>query len=153
MHGSQSTKSTLGKHHLFGSDERTGCHWAVCQSLVITCCNLKSCHFGSATPQQHLRGWCNRYFRVKLKLSPAKCILFQRWVKYLWHVVSEQGISPHPGKIWSYQNLTETCHKAFWNFVHTTVALSLHLLKLHILWISVSLLLHFHGPQKQRILS
>ena len=30
--------------------------------------------------------------KAKLKLSPAKCILFQR-VKYL-HVVSEQGISP-----------------------------------------------------------
>ena len=40
-----------------------------------------------------------RLRKAKLKLSPAKCILFQRRVKYLGHVVSEQGISPDPGKI------------------------------------------------------
>ena len=37
--------------------------------------------------------------KAKLKLSPVKCILFQRRAKYLGHVVSEQGISPDLRKI------------------------------------------------------
>ena len=40
-----------------------------------------------------------RLRKAKLKLSPKKCILFQRKVQYLGHVVSEEGISPDPGKI------------------------------------------------------
>ena len=40
-----------------------------------------------------------RLRKAKLKLSPAKCILVQRRAKYLGHVVSEEGISPDPGKI------------------------------------------------------
>ena len=40
-----------------------------------------------------------RLRKAKLKLSPAKCILFQRRVKYLGYVVSEQGISLDPRKI------------------------------------------------------
>ena len=40
-----------------------------------------------------------RLRKAKLKLSPPKCIPFQKRVKYLGHVVSEQGISPDPGKI------------------------------------------------------
>ena len=40
-----------------------------------------------------------RLKKAKLKLSPKKCILFQREVKYLGHVVSEQGISPDPAKV------------------------------------------------------
>jgi len=37
--------------------------------------------------------------KANLKLSPRKCVLCQREVKYLGHVVSEEGISPDPGKI------------------------------------------------------
>ena len=37
--------------------------------------------------------------KAKLKLSPKKCVLFQRKVNYLGHIVSEEGISPDPGKV------------------------------------------------------
>jgi len=37
--------------------------------------------------------------KAKLKLSPRKCVLFQREVKYLGHVVNKEGISPDPGKL------------------------------------------------------
>ena len=40
-----------------------------------------------------------RLKKAKLKLSPKKCILFQKQVKYLGHLVSEQGISPDPSKV------------------------------------------------------
>ena len=40
-----------------------------------------------------------RLKKAKLKLSPKKCILFQREVRYLGHLVSEQGISPDPSKV------------------------------------------------------
>ena len=36
---------------------------------------------------------------AKLKLSPKKCHLFRREVKYLGHVVSKNGISPDPDKV------------------------------------------------------
>ena len=47
----------------------------------------------------NLRQVFERLRKAKLKLSPKKCILFQRKVQYLGHVVSEEGISPDPGKI------------------------------------------------------
>ncbi|PJE77807.1 hypothetical protein CI610_03264 [invertebrate metagenome] len=34
-----------------------------------------------------------------MKLSPQKCHLFKRKVKYVGHVVSEDGIEPDPSKI------------------------------------------------------
>ena len=37
--------------------------------------------------------------KAKLKLSPKKCTLFKREVKYLGHTVSGKGIAPDPGKI------------------------------------------------------
>ena len=37
--------------------------------------------------------------RLKLKLSTKKCALLWREVKYMGHVVSEEGISSHPGKV------------------------------------------------------
>ena len=40
-----------------------------------------------------------RLRKAKLKLSPKKCVLFQREVNYLGHIVSEEGISPDPGKV------------------------------------------------------
>ena len=40
-----------------------------------------------------------RLQKAKLKLSPKKCILFQREVNYLGHVVIEEGILTDPQKI------------------------------------------------------
>ena len=40
-----------------------------------------------------------RLRKAKLKLSPKKCFLFRREVKYLGHVVNEEGISPDLSKI------------------------------------------------------
>ena len=34
-----------------------------------------------------------------LKLKPSKCVLFQKRVTYLGHIVSESGITTDPGKI------------------------------------------------------
>ena len=47
----------------------------------------------------NLRQVFTRLQRAKLKLSPKKCVLFQREVDYLGHVVSEEGISTDPRKI------------------------------------------------------
>ena len=47
----------------------------------------------------NLRQIFTRLQKAKLKLSPKKCILFQREVNYLGHVVSEEGISTDPQKI------------------------------------------------------
>ena len=38
-----------------------------------------------------------RLSEANLKLKPSKCILFQRQVKFLGHIVSEEGISTHSG--------------------------------------------------------
>ena len=75
--------------------------------------------------------------KAKLKLTPKKCILFQRKVPYLGHVVSEEGISPDPGKIEAVKTWRDLLQsqrlKAFWDSVPIIVTSSLHLLKLHIL--------------------
>ena len=47
----------------------------------------------------NLRLVLKRLREAKLKLSTKKCALFQREVKYLGHIVSEEGISPDPGKV------------------------------------------------------
>ena len=36
---------------------------------------------------------------AELKLKPSKCEMLQRKVKYLGHVVSEEGVSTDPDKI------------------------------------------------------
>ncbi len=41
---------------------------------------------------QRLRG-------AKLKLSPKKCSLFQREVRYLGHIINKEGVSPDPEKV------------------------------------------------------
>ena len=41
---------------------------------------------------------------AKLKLSPKKCVLFQKEVKYLGHVVNGSGISPDPSKVEAVKN-------------------------------------------------
>ena len=47
----------------------------------------------------NLRQVFQRLQRAKLKLAPKKCVLFQREVDYLGHVVGEKGISTDPIKI------------------------------------------------------
>ena len=47
----------------------------------------------------NLRKVFERLRAAKLKLSPKKCLLFRREVKYLGHVVSKNGISPDPDKV------------------------------------------------------
>lgn len=42
--------------------------------------------------------------KAKLKLSPKKCILFQREVNYLGHVVSEEGILTDPKRYEPFQH-------------------------------------------------
>lgn len=55
---------------------------------------------GLAFPQHiaNLKVVLQRLRKAKLKLSPKKCALFRKEVKYLGHVVSKEGISPDPGK-------------------------------------------------------
>ena len=52
---------------------------------------------------QRLRLVFGRLRAANLKLSPKKCNLFRREVAYLGHIVSQNGISPDPGKIESIQ--------------------------------------------------
>jgi len=47
----------------------------------------------------NLRVVFQRLRKAKLKLSPKKCTLFQKKVKYLGHIVDETGVSPDPGKV------------------------------------------------------
>ncbi len=47
----------------------------------------------------NLRLVFQRLQKAKLKLSPGKCSLFRREVKYLGHVVNKDGVSPDPDKI------------------------------------------------------
>jgi hypothetical protein len=45
-----------------------------------------------------------RLREANLKLKPSKCILFQKSVKFLGHVVSEEGVHTDPDKIVAVQN-------------------------------------------------
>lgn len=45
-----------------------------------------------------------RLREAHLKLKPSKCILFQKSVTFLGHVVSEEGIHTDPDKIEAVQN-------------------------------------------------
>ena len=36
-----------------------------------------------------------------LKLKPSKCCFFQHEIKYLGHVVSEDGVATDPYKVWA----------------------------------------------------
>ena len=46
----------------------------------------------------------DRLRQVGLKIKPSKCVLFQREVKFLGHLVSERGIEPLPEKIAAIRN-------------------------------------------------
>jgi len=68
----------------------------------------------------------DRLVDADLKLKPSKCSLFQKWVKFLGSIISENGIEPDPEKIQAVkewprpQNLTE---------VRTFVALASYYMK------------------------
>ena len=47
----------------------------------------------------HLSVVLQRFREASLKLNPKKCFLFQLQVKYLGHVISQQGISTDPDKV------------------------------------------------------
>ena len=54
------------------------------------------------TSEEHiknLRVVLLRLREAKLKLSPKKCILFQRQVKFLGHIVSKDGVATDPEKL------------------------------------------------------
>ena len=56
----------------------------------------------SRTPEEHihrLRAVFEKLKAAGLKLKPSKCDFFKKEIKYLGHVVSEQGVSTDPGKI------------------------------------------------------
>ena len=61
----------------------------------------------SASFEQHLtrlRAVLDRIAKAGLRLKTAKCQFVQRQVKYLGHVVSEQGIEPDPQKTQAVKN-------------------------------------------------
>ena len=41
----------------------------------------------------------DRLREAGLKLKPSKCELFQQYLTFLFHIVSEQGMNTDPGKI------------------------------------------------------
>ena len=56
----------------------------------------------SRTPEEHIhrrRAVFEKLKAVDLKLKPSKCDFFKKEIKYLGHVVSEQGVSTDPDKI------------------------------------------------------
>ena len=58
--------------------------------------------FFSQTPEEHvhrLRAVFNTLRAASLKLKPSKCDLFKKEIKYLGHVVSNEGVSTDPDKV------------------------------------------------------
>ena len=78
----------------------------------------------SQTPEEHvhrLKAVFNRLRAASLKLKPSKCDLFRKEIKYLGHVVSNEGVSTDPDKIKSVtewpQPTTVTEVRSFLGFV------------------------------------
>ena len=72
-----------------------GLHWTTC--LIY----LDDILIFSATVQQHftrLREIFDRLKQAGLKIKPSKCLLLQKSIKYLGHVVSEHGIKTDSDK-------------------------------------------------------
>ena len=79
---------------------------------------------------------------MHLKLSPKKCSLFQKEVKYLEHIVSSRGISTDPEKVeavqsWPTPRDSKEVHIDLLVFVPIIGSSFLILLILYILSISV----------------
>ena len=67
----------------------------------------------SKTFEEHFQQLCTVFSRIKeagLKLSPKKCSLFRDRVKYVGHIVSEQGIETDPAKIDKIRNWPVPCN-------------------------------------------
>ena len=61
----------------------------------------------SRTYEEHLERLESVFQKLKeagLKVSPKKCQLFQQKIKYLGHIVSEEGIASDPSKVEAIQN-------------------------------------------------
>ena len=78
----------------------------------------------SWTPEEHVHRFkavFNKLRAAGLKLKPSKCDLFKREIKYLGHVVSNEGVSTDPDKIKSFtewpQATTVTEVRSFLVFV------------------------------------
>ena len=78
----------------------------------------------SRTPEEHvhrLRAVFEKLKAASLKLKPSKCDFFKKDIKYLGHVVSEEGVSTDPDKIKSViewpQPTTVTEVRSFLGFV------------------------------------
>ena len=78
----------------------------------------------SWTPEEHvhrLKAVFNKLRAAGLKLKPSKCDLFRKEIKYLGHVVSNEGVSTDPDKIKSvtewHQPTTVTEVRSFLGFV------------------------------------
>ena len=78
----------------------------------------------SQTPEEHvhrLKAVFNKLRTAGLKLKPSKCDLFKKEIKYLGHVVSNEGVSTDPDKIKSVtewpQPTTVTELRSFLGFV------------------------------------
>ncbi|XP_062606710.1 uncharacterized protein LOC134268467 [Saccostrea cucullata] len=70
--------------------------------LKICCIFIDDIIVFSSTFQQHLERLKLVFDRIRaanLKLSPKKCSLFKRKVKYVGHVVSSEGVETDPDKI------------------------------------------------------
>ena len=76
----------------------------VLAGLPLTVCliDLDDILVPGCTSEEHiknLRVVLLRLRETKLKLSPKKCILFQRQVKFLGHIVSKDGVASDPEKL------------------------------------------------------
>lgn len=56
---------------------------------------------------ENLQSVFNSLRKANLKLKPKKCVLFQNHVKFLGHVVSDQGISCDEDKIQTVLDVSE----------------------------------------------
>ena len=57
----------------------------------------------------HLRQVLDRLRTANLKLKPSKCFFAKREIRYLGHVVNQQGIQPDPGKVTAVKNYPTPC--------------------------------------------
>ena len=100
-------ESYLGELHL-------NCHIIYLDDIIVF----------SRTPEEHIHRLKAVFEKLKaagLKLKPSKCDFFKKEIKYLGHVVSEQGVSTDPDKIkavteWP-QPTTVTEVRSFFGFV------------------------------------
>ena len=70
------------------------------QSVVRSPCIILTGHAMTFGPElRPLRLVFSRLCAAKLKLSPEKCELFRRKVKFLGHVVCEDGVTTDPDKV------------------------------------------------------